>query len=85
MANYEVKLPSLGDDSDAPSEATVSFFHVEVGERIEKEAPLVEMVTDKASFDVPCPVSGTVKRLAAQEEEVVEVGGLLAVVETDEA
>jgi len=85
MADYEVKLPSLGDDSDASSEATVSFFYVEVGERIEKDAPLAEMVTDKASFDVPCPVGGTIKRLAAQEEEVVEVGGLLAGVETDES
>ena len=84
MAQHEVKLPALGDDSDAPTDATVSFFYVEEGERIEKEAPLVQMVTDKASFDVPCPVSGTVKRIAVKEEEVVEVGGLLAVIETPE-
>jgi len=39
-------------------------------------------VTDKATFNVPCPAAGKVKSIAVKEEEVVRVGGLLAVVET---
>jgi pyruvate dehydrogenase E2 component (dihydrolipoamide acetyltransferase) len=82
MADFEVMLPSLGEGAKAPKSATVSFFYVEPGEAIEKESPLVQMVTDKATFDVPCPVSGTVKKIIAQEEQVVKVGGPLAVIET---
>ncbi|MDK1030812.1 MAG: biotin/lipoyl-containing protein [Planctomycetia bacterium] len=82
MADYEAKLPDLGED--AGDEATLSFFYVEVGETIEKDAPLAQMVTDKAAFDVPSPVSGTIKSLAVKEEDVVEVGGLLAVIETED-
>ncbi len=80
MPDLEVKLPPLGEG--APDEATVTFFFVKPGDDIKEGDDLCEMVTDKATFNVPSPAAGKVKKIAAKEEEVVRVGGLLAVLET---
>jgi pyruvate/2-oxoglutarate dehydrogenase complex dihydrolipoamide acyltransferase (E2) component len=77
---FAVKLPPLGED--APDEAEVSFWYVEEGESIEEGQDMVEMVTDKAAFTVPAPVSGTVRSIAAREGDKVRVGQVMAVVET---
>ena len=79
MREVEVKLPPLGDD--APKEATVSFFFVEEGAGVKEGDDFCEMVTDKATFNVPAPYSGRVKKLVAAEDDVVQVGGTLAVIE----
>ena len=76
---YEVKLPPLGDD--APDEAEVSFWYAEEGEQIEEGQDLLEMVTDKAAFTVPSPVSGTLKEIRAGEGAKVAVGQVMAIVE----
>jgi len=75
----EIPLPDLGED--APDEAKLSFFFVEEGDEIKEGDDLAEMVTDKATFNVPAPVSGVVKKLVVEEDEVVKVGAPLAVVE----
>lgn len=75
MAEMEVRLPELGDE--AATEARVSFWYVEVGETVEAGDNLVQMLTDKATFDVPSPASGTLAEILAQEEQTVSVGGLL--------
>lgn len=76
----EVTLPDLGED--AGDEATVTFFYVKEGDSITEGDDLVEMATDKATFNVPCPFTGTVKKLVAKPDDVVLVGGVLAIVET---
>jgi pyruvate dehydrogenase E2 component (dihydrolipoamide acetyltransferase) len=76
---YEVKLPPLGDD--APDEAEVSFWYVEEGELIEEGDDLLEMVTDKAAFTVPSPVSGTLSEIKVNEGAKVAVGQVMAIVE----
>ena len=81
LFSVEVKLPPLGDD--APDEAKLSFFFVDEGESIEKDDDLCEMVTDKATFNVPSPVSGIVKKVVVEEDDAVKVGDLLAVIETE--
>ena len=78
----EVKLPDLGED--AGEEATVSFFHFQEGDKVNENDNLVEMVTDKAAFDVPCPVSGVLKKILAEEDEIIQVGQPLAIIETEE-
>jgi len=80
MPDIEVTLPPLGDD--APDEARLSFFYFEEGDAVKKDDDFCEMVTDKAVFNVPAPVSGTMKKICVEEDETVKVGGLLAVVET---
>lgn len=81
MAEFEVKLPPLGDD--APDEASLSFFYVEEGGAVKEGDDFCEMVTDKATFNVPSPCTGTVKKIMAAEDDVVPVGGVLAIVETE--
>lgn len=72
MANYVVTLPSLGDD--AGDEAQVSFVYVNVGDEVKEEADLVEMVTDKATFNVPCPKAGKIVAMRISEGDSVKVG-----------
>lgn len=75
----EVKLPELGED--AGKEATVSFWYVEDGGTVAKDEDLVEMVTDKATFNVPAPAGGVLREVTALEGEKVKVGQLMAVIE----
>ena len=76
----EVELPELGED--APDEAEVSFWYVQAGDTIKEGEDLVEMVTDKAAFTVPAPVSGTLAEVKAQEGDEVDVGGVLGIIES---
>ncbi|MBN2311036.1 MAG: hypothetical protein JXR94_18820 [Candidatus Hydrogenedentes bacterium] len=77
---YEVKLPSLGEDS--VEEATVSYWLVEEGDQVKEGDDLVEMTTDKAAFSVPSPESGTVLEKLVEEGDDVRVGDVLCTLET---
>lgn len=72
MASYIVNLPSLGDD--AGDEAQVSFVYVNAGDAVAEEADLIEMVTDKATFNVPSPKAGKIVKMAVSEGDTVKVG-----------
>ena len=76
---YEVTLPDLGES--AGNEAAVSVWLFEEGDRIGKGDDLVEMTTDKATFNVPSPVSGILAEMVAEEGDTVEVGEVLALIE----
>ncbi|MFO8013671.1 MAG: lipoyl domain-containing protein [Phycisphaerae bacterium] len=80
MALEDVKLPDLGED--AGDVATVAFWYVDPGETVEEGDELLQMLTDKASFDVPSPVSGEVKEVLAEEDQEVEVGQVLCRIQT---
>ncbi|MFW5799129.1 MAG: biotin/lipoyl-containing protein [Planctomycetota bacterium] len=76
----EVTLPELGED--APDAAKVSFWLVDVGEDVTQGDDLLSMTTDKATFDVPSPVSGTLLEQRGDEGDEVQVGQVIAVIET---
>ena len=78
---YEVKLPDLGED--AGDEAIVSLWHFEEGDEVVEGADLVEMTTDKATFNVQAPVSGILAEIVAEEDETIQVGEVLAVIEEE--
>lgn len=80
MALFEFRLPPLGEE--AGDEATVSFWYAEVGETVRENDGIVEMRTDKATFDVPCPVTGKLVEIRARDEDKVKVGGILGIIET---
>ena len=80
MAALDVNLPELGED--AGDEARVSFWYVDAGEEVEEGDDLVQMLTDKATFDVPSPAAGKVVSLVAEEDQAVKVGELLCRLET---
>ena len=79
---HEIKLPELGED--AGDEATVSYWQFNEGDTVEKDDDLVEMTTDKAVFNVPSPVTGTLTRILVKEGDVVKVGKAIAVIERPE-
>ncbi len=68
------KLPDLGEGL---SEAEVLRWHVQVGDRIEVDAPMLAVETAKAVVEVPSPVSGTVSALHAQPGDRIEIGAPL--------
>lgn len=71
-------LPALGEGID---KATVSYWLVEEGASINEGADVVEMVTDKATFNVPANHTGIIKKIFFREGEVVKVGETLATIE----
>ena len=77
----EVRLPELGED--AKDTARVSFWYYDVGERVEEGEDLVEMVTDKATFNIPAPATGTLKEIVVAEGEEARVGDILAIIEEE--
>jgi pyruvate dehydrogenase E2 component (dihydrolipoamide acetyltransferase) len=68
------KLPDLGEGL---SEAEVLRWHVQVGDPIEVDAPMLAVETAKAVVEVPSPVSGTVTALHAQPGDRIEIGAPL--------
>ncbi|MDI3260558.1 MAG: dihydrolipoyllysine-residue acetyltransferase [Sinobacteraceae bacterium] len=77
----EVRVPDIGDYHDVP----VIDVLVKPGDRVEKEAPLVTLESDKATMDVPAPEPGVVKRIALKVGDKVSQGSTVAVLELDGA
>lgn len=80
MSRFELTLPSLGED--AGEEATVSFWYYEEGEDVPEGEDIAELVTDKATFNVPCPVAGKLVEVRTPDGSAVKVGDVMAVLET---
>jgi len=74
----DVKLPELATGVD---KAIVSFWHFSVGEKVSEGDDLVEMLTDKATFNVPSSISGKLVSALAEEGQEVKVGDTIAVIE----
>ena len=74
----ELKLPEL---AEGVNEAIVSYWHFKEGDSIKEGDGIVEMATDKAAFNVPSKVAGTLKQILVKEGDTVKVGGVLAIVE----
>jgi 2-oxoglutarate dehydrogenase E2 component (dihydrolipoamide succinyltransferase) len=70
-----VELPALGE---SVVEGQVSRWLVKVGDRVERDQPLVEVTTDKVDAEIPSPAAGTVLEILAAEGETVPVGATLA-------
>jgi 2-oxoisovalerate dehydrogenase E2 component (dihydrolipoyl transacylase) len=74
MADYVFKLPDVGE---GVAEAEVVEWHVAEGESIAEDAPLVDVMTDKATVELTSPVAGTISRLGAAVGDIVAVGSEL--------
>ena len=82
MGRYEFRLPDIGEGL---AEAEVGKWLVAVGERVTEDQPVVEMMTDKATVELPSPASGVVAEQRAGEGDTVKTGAVLYVIETDVA
>ncbi len=72
-----VVLPALGE---SVTEGTVTRWLKKVGDTVAVDEPLVEVSTDKVDTEIPSPFAGVVEQILVQEDETVEVGGVLAVI-----
>ncbi|MFT5357579.1 MAG: 2-oxoglutarate dehydrogenase E2 component (dihydrolipoamide succinyltransferase) [Polyangiales bacterium] len=70
----KLTMPQLGE---SVVEGTIGKWLVAEGERVEKDQPLVEILTDKADTEVPSPVAGVVINLQGGVDDIVAVGDLL--------
>ena len=81
MARFTFRLPDIGEGI---AEAEIVAWHVKVGDRIEEDQQIADMMTDKATVEMESPVSGTVLELAGEVGDQVAIGSSLVVIETDE-
>ena len=72
-----VQMPALGE---SVTEGTVTRWLKQEGDTVEEDEPLLEVSTDKVDTEIPSPVAGVLKKIVAQEDDTVEVGGELAVI-----
>lgn len=73
-----VILPEIGE---GVKEAAISYWHFEEGDRIEEGEDLVEITTDKSTFNIPSPCSGVLTEVFFEEGDIIEAGEALANIE----
>lgn len=81
MATYKFKLPDIGEGI---AEAEIVAWHVKVGDQIEEDQGIADVMTDKATVEMESPVTGKVLELNGEEGEMLAIGSVLAVIETDD-
>src|SRR3989454_12366463 len=72
----EFKLPDIGE---GVHEGEVAKWVVKEGDAVKEHDPIVEVMTDKVTVQIPSPVTGKILQLRAKEGEVVKVGSTLIV------
>jgi len=75
-----VILPELGEGIE---KAVVACWNYKVGDVIKKDDDIVEVVTDKATFNIACEVRGVVKEILVKEGHEALIGQPLAIIESD--
>src|SRR4051812_29307229 len=80
MARVEVPMPQMGESI---AEGTVSTWRKKVGDRVERDEPIMEISTDKVDAEIPSPVAGVLVEIMVDEGQTVEVGTVVAYIETE--
>lgn len=79
MAQYELMLPKMGE---SVAEATIIKWIKQPGDSIDIDESVLEIATDKVDSDVPSPVAGKLIKTLFNVDEVVQVGAVIAIIET---
>lgn len=82
MGRFTFRLPDIGEGI---AEAEIVAWHVAVGDRVEEDQNIADMMTDKATVEMESPVSGVVVELAGAVGDQVAIGAALVVIETEDA
>ena len=80
MARVEVPMPQMGESI---AEGTVSKWLKQVGDDVARDEPILEISTDKVDAEIPAPTAGTLVEIAVEEGQTVEVGTIVAFIETE--
>jgi len=73
-----VCLPELGEGIE---KATVACWHASIGDQVSEEDDIVEIVTDKATFNVPAGTFGVIKEICVNQGQEAKVGEVLAIID----
>lgn len=73
-----IVLPELGEGIE---KAKIACWHVAVGKEVAPDDDIVELVTDKATFNVPAEVFGIIKEIRVEEGQEAKIGEVLAIIE----
>ena len=80
MSKLEFKMPKLGESI---TEAAIITWFKNVGDSIEVDEMLLEVATDKVDSEVPSTVSGVIKELLFEANDVIKIGATIAIIEVD--
>ncbi len=75
-----VVLPELGEGI---TKATLSYWFIQEGEKVREKDDLVEFTTDKSTFNLPSPCSGTLIQIIRREGDSVNVGEVVGVIQEE--
>ncbi|ANE04447.1 2-oxoglutarate dehydrogenase, E2 component, dihydrolipoamide succinyltransferase [Corynebacterium crudilactis] len=74
---FSVEMPELGE---SVTEGTITQWLKSVGDTVEVDEPLLEVSTDKVDTEIPSPVAGVILEIRAEEDDTVDVGGVIAII-----
>ncbi len=80
MAKFVFNLPDVGE---GVAEAEIVAWHVAVGDRVEEDQPLADVMTDKATVEMESPVAGVVTKLSGEAGDVLAIGSMLIEIEIE--
>lgn len=80
MAQVELIMPKMGESI---MEATILNWVKKEGDQVEMDETILEIATDKVDSEVPSPVAGTINKIMFQVDDVVEIGKVIAIIETE--
>lgn len=80
MAIEDIRIPQLGESI---TEGSIGSWLKAVGDAVAADEPIVEIETDKVAMEVPSPVAGQIVEILAEEGDTVEIGALIAKVDTE--
>ncbi|MBR9812941.1 2-oxo acid dehydrogenase subunit E2 [bacterium] len=80
MGTYVFKLPDIGEGI---AEAEIAEWRVAVGDMVEEDQPIVDMLTDKAAVEVPAPTDGKIVKLHGEPGDMVPVSSALITMEVE--
>ncbi|WP_010120924.1 biotin/lipoyl-containing protein, partial [Burkholderia oklahomensis] len=80
MGIHVIKMPDIGEGI---AEVELGLWHVKIGDRVKEDQAIADVMTDKASVEIPSPVTGVVVALGGKEGDVLAVGSELVRLEIE--
>ncbi|MGE4585721.1 MAG: dihydrolipoamide acetyltransferase family protein [Mangrovibacterium sp.] len=80
MSVFNVQMPKLGE---SVQEATITKWFVREGDKIKEDEAIFEVATDKVDSEIPSPVDGVITKILFQENDLVPVGKVVAIIRTE--
>jgi 2-oxoisovalerate dehydrogenase E2 component (dihydrolipoyl transacylase) len=81
MGTFTFRLPDIGEGI---AEAEIVAWHIKVGDTVEEDGKLADLMTDKATVEMESPVAGKIVQVAGEVGDVIAIGSPLVVIETED-